>query len=92
MRLIISLTATHKWSIFQLDVKSTFLNGFIEKEVYVQQPEGFVVSGQEDKVYHLKRALYGLKQAPKTWNARLDSYLLSNGFEKCPFEHSVIKE
>lgn len=70
-------------------MKSVFLNGFIEEEVYVQQPKGFVVSGKEDKVYLLKRALHGLKHAPKAWNARLDSYLLSNGFEKCPYEHSV---
>jgi len=56
---------------YHLDVKSAFLNGILEEEVYVQQPEGFLVKGQEDKVYHLKKTLYGLKQATRAWNARI---------------------
>ena len=51
-----------------------FLNGILE-EVYVQQPEDFLVKGQEDKVYHQKKVLYGLKQAPRAWNAQIDGYL-----------------
>ena len=65
VRILISLVAHHSWKIYQLDVKSAFLNGILEEEVYVKQPEGFVVEGQEDKAYHLKKALYGLKQAPR---------------------------
>ena len=65
VRILISLAAHHSWKIYQLDVKSAFLNGILEEEVYVKQPEGFVVEGQEDKAYHLKKALYGLKQAPR---------------------------
>ncbi|RVW51464.1 Retrovirus-related Pol polyprotein from transposon RE1 [Vitis vinifera] len=56
------------WKIYQPDVKSAFLNGYLEEEIFVEQPEGFVVKGKEDKVYHLKKALYGLKQAPRAWN------------------------
>ena len=58
VRLLISLAAHHRWKIYHLDVKLAFLNGIPEEEVYVQQPEGFLVKGQEDKVYRLKKALY----------------------------------
>ena len=72
--ILISLAAHHSWKIYQLDVKSAFLNGILEDKVYVEQLEGFVVEGEEDKMYHLKKALYGLKQAPRAWNSHIDSY------------------
>ena len=53
VRILISLVAHHSWKIYQLDVKSAFLNGILEEKVYVEQPEGFVVEGEEDKAYHL---------------------------------------
>ena len=65
VRLVISLATQNKWKIFQLDVKSAFLNGYLNEEVYIDQPKGYVRSGQEDKVLKLKKALYGLKQAPR---------------------------
>lgn len=89
MRLLIALIAHHNWKIYQLDVKSAFLNGILEEEVYVQQPEGFIMEGEESKVYRLKKVLYGLQQAPRAWNARIDGYLHQNGFTKCPYEHVV---
>ena len=52
-----------KWEIYQLDEKSAFLNGFLEEEIYIEQPQGFIIEGKEDKVLILKKALYGLKQA-----------------------------
>jgi hypothetical protein len=55
--------------------KVSFLNGNLEEEVYVEQPQGYEVPGQEDKVYRLKKALYGLKQALRAWYSRIDSYL-----------------
>ncbi|GAA0144243.1 hypothetical protein LIER_04740 [Lithospermum erythrorhizon] len=62
--LLLAIAAQKKWKIYQLDVKSAFLNGFLEEDIYVEKPEGFVVKGHEDKVYLLKKTLYGLKQAP----------------------------
>ncbi|GKU86114.1 hypothetical protein SLEP1_g683 [Rubroshorea leprosula] len=82
VRLVIALAAQMKWKIFQFDVKSTFLNGWLEEDVYVEQPEGFIVRGKEEKVYKLKKALYRLKQAPRTWYGRLDSYLHDNDFHR----------
>ncbi|KAK6123269.1 hypothetical protein DH2020_042997 [Rehmannia glutinosa] len=72
-----------------MDVKSTFLNGVLEEEVYIEQPKGYVVKNEEDKVLKLKKALYGLKQAPRAWNSRIDKYLQENGFTKCPHEHAL---
>jgi hypothetical protein len=65
-----------------MDVKSTFLNGELEEEVYIEQPEGFLLSEREDYVCRLKKALYGLKQAPRAWYSRLDRYLQEQGFRK----------
>ncbi|KAJ4703078.1 Retrovirus-related Pol polyprotein from transposon TNT 1-94 [Melia azedarach] len=83
VRLIISLAVQNKWKIHQMDEKSAFLNGVLEEEVYIQQPTGFEVKGQEDKVLKLKKALYGLKQAPRAWNSRINKYFQKNGFTKC---------
>ena len=69
-----------------MDVKSTFLNGVLMEEVYVEQPLGYEKEGQEHKVCRLKKALYGLKQTPRAWYGRIDAYLLENGFEKCEGE------
>lgn len=64
-----------------MDVNTTFLNGVIE-EVYIEQPDGFVIHGKEPHVCRLKKALYGLKQAPRAWYERIDRYLMSLGFSK----------
>ena len=61
IRIILSMAAQNGWFIFQMDVKSAFLHGELEEEIYVQQPAGFIEKGQEEKVYKLKKALYGLK-------------------------------
>jgi hypothetical protein len=89
VRLMISLAAQKRWKIFQMDVKSAFLNGNLEEVVYVEQPAGFVVKGEEEKVCRLKKALYGLKQAPRAWNSRIDGYLSQKGFTRCPYEHAL---
>ena len=65
-----------------MDVKSAFLNGDLEEEVYIEQPDGFPLCKDGDMVCKLKKALYGLKKAPRVWYARLDKYLLRLGFRK----------
>jgi len=70
--------------LFQLDVKSAFLNGVLKEEVYVEQPEGFEVKNGRHKVYKLKKALYGLKQAPRAWYSEIDAYL-----SMCKFKRST---
>ncbi|KAK3026887.1 hypothetical protein RJ639_041356 [Escallonia herrerae] len=72
-----------------MDVKSAFLNGLLDEEVYIEQPEGYVVQGHEGKVLRLKKALYGLKQVPRTWNSRIDEYFQDRDFNKCPHEHAL---
>lgn len=79
----------HDWEVHHLDVKSAFLNGVIQEEVYVSQPKGYIKKGSEHKVYKLLKALYGLRQAPRAWYSRLNQCLLQFGFVKCPFEHAV---
>jgi hypothetical protein len=70
------------WKLHQMDVKTAFLNGVIEEEVYIEKPQGFVIHGKESHVYKLKKYLYGLKQAPRAWYAKIDSYLMSLEFTK----------
>ena len=65
-----------------MDINSAFLNGLLEEEVYVEQPPGFEVENQGDKVYKLKKALYGLKQAPRAWYDTLSCFLIGCGFTK----------
>jgi hypothetical protein len=65
-----------------MDVKSAFLNGNLEEEVYMEQPEGFSLTDKPDYVCKLKKTLYGLKQAPRAWYGRLDKYLHDKGFKK----------
>ena len=65
-----------------MDVKSTFLNGGLEEEVYVEQPEGFSLTDNLDYVCKLKKELSGLKQAPQAWYYRLDKFLQDKGFKK----------
>ncbi|RVW21330.1 Retrovirus-related Pol polyprotein from transposon RE1 [Vitis vinifera] len=89
IRMLLALTAQKGWKTYQLDVKSAFLNGYLQEEIYVEQPEGFQVKGQEEKVYLLKKALYGLKQAPRAWYSRIDEHLQSLGFVKSPSEATL---
>jgi hypothetical protein len=61
IRLLLAISTQKGWKVFQLDVKSAFLNGVLQEEIYVEQPDGFVIQGAEDKVYLSQKALYGLK-------------------------------
>lgn len=87
--LLLSFNAHEGWHVHHMDVKSAFRNGVLEEEVYVSQPPGFVVTGEEGKVLRLMKALYGLRQAPRALNARLDAALKSLGFGTSAHEHGV---
>jgi hypothetical protein len=89
VRLLIALVGHEGWEVHHLDVKSAFLNGDLHEEVFVQQPIGFMKSGEEHKVLKLRKALYGLHQALRAWNAKLDDTLISLGFSRCPSEPAI---
>nr|GFA14828.1 retrovirus-related Pol polyprotein from transposon TNT 1-94 [Tanacetum cinerariifolium] len=82
VRLSIVYAAHKSFTVYQMDVKITFLYGPLKEEVYVNQPYGFIDSYHPDKVYHLKKALYGLKQAPRAWYDELSNFLVSKCFSK----------
>ena len=82
VRSIIALAAQKGLILQQMDVLAAFLNGDLEEEVYMKQPEGFSTKKDEHKVWKLKKSLYGLKQAPRCWNMTLDNHLKSMGFEQ----------
>ncbi|WVZ81763.1 hypothetical protein U9M48_029105 [Paspalum notatum var. saurae] len=80
IRILLAFAASKGFKLQQMDIKSAFLNGFIEEEVYVRQPPGFESVRFLDRVYKLRKALYGLKQAPRAWYVRLKSFLFKSGF------------
>ncbi|GJZ11589.1 retrovirus-related pol polyprotein from transposon TNT 1-94 [Tanacetum coccineum] len=82
IRIFIANVASKNMTIYQMDVKTAFLNGELNEEVYVGQPEGFVDSDHPAHVYRLKKALYGLKQTPRAWYNTLSRFLLANKFSK----------
>jgi transposase InsO family protein len=81
IRILLAFAASRGFKLYQMDVKSAFLNGYIEEEVYVKQPPGFEHPKFPNHVFKLQKALYGLKQAPRAWYARLKTFLLENGFK-----------
>ncbi|GJS22967.1 retrovirus-related pol polyprotein from transposon TNT 1-94 [Tanacetum coccineum] len=82
IRIFLAYAAHMNMIVYQMDVKTTFLNGILREEVYVSQPDGFVDPGNPNHVYKLKKALYVLKQAPRTWYDLLSKFLLSQDFSK----------
>nr|GEU86824.1 retrovirus-related Pol polyprotein from transposon TNT 1-94 [Tanacetum cinerariifolium] len=82
VRIFIAYAAHKSFLIYQMDIKTSFLNGSLKEEVYVAQPDGFVDPDHPKKVYRLRLALYGLKQAPRAWYNKLSKFLTSKGFTK----------
>ncbi|GKF30156.1 putative ribonuclease H-like domain-containing protein [Tanacetum coccineum] len=82
IRLFLAYASFMNFLVYQMDVKSAFLYGTIEDEVYVSQPLGFVDLEFLEKVYKVEKALYGLHQAPRAWYETISTYLLDNGFYK----------
>ncbi|TYJ98791.1 gag-pol polyprotein [Cucumis melo var. makuwa] len=82
IRLLLGISCIQKFKLYQMDVKSAFLNGYLNEEVYVAQPKDFVDSEHSKHVYKLNKALYGLKQAPRAWYDRLTVYLRGKGYSR----------
>ncbi|KAK2426944.1 putative mitochondrial protein [Trifolium repens] len=82
IRLLLGVACILKFKLYQMDVKSAFLNGYLHEEVYVEQPKGFTDHVYPNHVYKLKKALYGLKQAPRAWYERLTQFLVGQGYRK----------
>ncbi|KAL7125418.1 hypothetical protein ABFS83_14G115900 [Erythranthe nasuta] len=92
IRILLAISAWYDYEIWQMDVKTAFLNGDIEEEIYMAQPEGFISSGDEQKVCKLQRSIYGLKQASRSWNKRFDTTIKEFEFVKNPEEPCVYKK
>ena len=82
IRMLIAYAAHRGFKLYQMDVKSAFLNGLLQEEVYVEQPLGYEDERHLDHVYRLDKALYGLKQAPRAWYDRLSKFLMGNKFKR----------
>ncbi|KAK5773528.1 hypothetical protein PVK06_049834 [Gossypium arboreum] len=89
IRALLGIVAMHDLELEQLDVKTAFLHGELEEDIYMQQPEGFIVSEKEDYVCLLKKSLYGLKQSPRQWYKRFDSFMTSHDFKRSSFDSCV---
>jgi hypothetical protein len=80
IKILLAFAASKGIKLYQMDVKSAFLNGVVQEEVYVRQPPGFESPKCPDRVYKLSKVLYGLKQASRAWYARLKTFLLEHGY------------
>ncbi|KAL0387533.1 UNVERIFIED_CONTAM: Retrovirus-related Pol polyprotein from transposon TNT 1-94 [Sesamum radiatum] len=89
IRIMLPIAAWYDYEIWQMDVKTAFLNDFIEEDIYMDQPEGFMVVGEEQKVCHLQRSIYGLKQASRSWNIHFDEVIWGYDFVKNDLDHCV---
>ena len=77
IRMVLVISTLRNCEVHQMDVKTAFLNGDLDEEIYMEKPEGFYASGQEKKVSKLVKSLYGLKQAPKQWHEKFDNGMMS---------------
>nr|GEW20074.1 copia protein [Tanacetum cinerariifolium] len=89
IRFFLAYAAHKDFTVFQMDVKISFLNGILKEEVYVGQPLGFVSKQYPDHVYAIDKALYGLKQAPQAWYDVLSQFLIDNGFQKGSIDNTL---
>ena len=91
IRILLSIAAHYDYEIWQMDVKTAFLNGNLKEEIYIMQPEGFIAKNQEHMVYKMTRSIYGLKQASRSWNIKFVQAIKSFGSEQNLDEPCVYK-
>ena len=89
IRFVLSVAAAYDLEVEQMDVKTAFLHGDLEEEIYMRQPEGFEAKGKENLVCKLKKSLYGLKQSPRMWYQKFDTYMLQLDFVRSNSDHCV---
>jgi len=89
IRVALGLAACQDLEIEQMDVKTAFLHGDLDEEIYMEQPEGFKVKNKENLVCRLKKSLYGLKQAPRQWYKKFDSFMTEKGYTRTTSDHCV---
>ena len=89
IRVLLAFVALFNLELEQLDVKTAFLHGELEEEIYMEQPEGFIVPGKEQLVCRLKKSLYGLKQAPRQWYKRFDSFMIGQGYSRSQYDDCI---
>ena len=92
VRILLAIAAFFDYEIWQMDVKTVFLNGNVEEELYMMQPEGFVDPKDAGKVCKLQRSIYGLKQASRSWNLRFDEVIKEFGFVQTYGEACIYKK
>ncbi|KAM2674254.1 hypothetical protein EV2_015471 [Malus domestica] len=92
IRILLAIAAYHDYEIWQMDVKTAFLNGYLEEELYMTQPEGFVSKSEKTKVCKLQRSIYGLKQASRSWNIRFDTKIKTFGFTQNEDDNCVYQK
>jgi hypothetical protein len=86
---VVALVAHYGWKMHRLDVNIAFLNGDLEEEVYVKQPPGFAIKGQEHMVCHFLKALYGFKPGARAWYEKIHKHLIALGFTCSPIESTL---
>ena len=89
IRILLALACHLKFKVYQMDVKTVFLNRFLKEDVYVAQPKGFIDPHFPDHVLYLKKTLYGLKHTLRDWYDRLTQYLVSHGFTRGKFDQTL---
>ena len=87
IQVLLALVSLQNLKLGQMDVKTTFLHGELEEEIFMQQPKGFIVKGKENQVCLLKRSLYGLKQSPRQWYKHFDKFMTSVGYSRSKFDN-----
>ena len=86
---VLGIVASMNLEVEQLDVKTAFLHGILEEEIYMEQPEGFIDKGNGQLVCKLKKILYGLKQAPRQWYRKFNSFMTDHGYSRTTSDHCV---